>query len=191
MGNGRFGWGILVPALVALIFGLGTGLAQDDGPEPQDTPKEKEKVSIETEKPTWREIWKEKKREKKDFRVHLLRGLLAQENGEFRNAIGHYQQAIKNAPQCAQAYVQRGVCEAQLGKTAEAVSSLLIAARIKPDLPSTYYHLGLVYVKQYRIESAEEQLAKLKPLDAKRAAELAEAIAAKKGALEEKPSSDK
>lgn len=173
------------------MFNLGAGLAQDDEREPPDTPEEKEKVSIETEDPTWREIWRKKKQEKKDFRVHLLRGLLAQEEGELRDAIDHYQQTIKCNPQCAQAYVQRGVCEAQLGKTVDAVSSLLTAARIEPDLPSTYYQLGMVYVKQYRIESAEEQLAKLRPLAPKLAAELAEVIAAKKSLLEKLPSGGK
>jgi len=46
-------------------------------------------------------------------------------------------------------------------------------------------------VKQYRIESAEEQLAKLRPLAPKLAAELAEVIAAKKSLLEKLPSGGK
>jgi tetratricopeptide (TPR) repeat protein len=183
-----FGLRVCLSAAVSLFLGLAGGFAQDDEVVPTDLPAKKEKVSIDTKEPGWREQWRKKRQEKRDYRVHLLRGLVAQEDGNHKAAIGHFEKAIKYNAQCAQAYCQIGACQAEMGKTVDAVGSLMTATRISPDLKTAYYQLGLVYLRQYRVEAAEEQVEKLKPLDPKLADELVKAIAAKKEAIQKLPS---
>lgn len=151
-------------------------MAQDEKPEPKDVP-ETPKVSIEEDKgPTWRQRLAQRKKEKRDYRLHFTRGVLAQENGEYKKAINHYDDAIHYNPQSANVYAFRGYCEMKLADTDDAIASLRKALILNPELKEAYLFLGQTYLLRYRMEDAKEQVKKLQVLDPAMAAELEKAI---------------
>ena len=157
---------LLFPAAF-LIGSMGNCLAEE---------KTQEKVPLEEKDPSWRDLLSHRKKEKSDYRLHFTRGFLNQEEGDYKKAIGHYEEAIKFKADCAQAYLYRGYCEDKLGKTKDALASYRKALGLKSDLKEGYLFLGRAYLKRYRIDDARKQLKKLKDLDAKMAAEFEKAI---------------
>ncbi|MDP6112796.1 MAG: tetratricopeptide repeat protein [Planctomycetota bacterium] len=146
--------------------------------------RKRKKAGIEKEEPTWREIIDKQKKEKSDYRIYVARGLIQQEEGDFKKALDLYKKALKYNPKCTQAHIQSAYCQDRLGETTEAVTSLRIAVRMEEGHADAHYLLGYLYVKQYRISSAEEQLALLKKLDADKAAKLQTVLDNKKKLLE-------
>jgi len=176
MAERRFFTTVLASLIVCMAIGLEAGRAEEVKPG-------KEKVSIDRSEPSWKEVWAKKKAEKHDYRVYLARGLLAREDGEYKDAIDHFNRALKYRPGCAQAYHFRAACEAKRRKPDDAAASYRKAILLKPDLMEAYYELGMLCVREYRTRSAEAQLEKLKSLDAKLAAELEQAIQKRKDIL--------
>jgi tetratricopeptide (TPR) repeat protein len=64
----------------------------------------------------------------------------------------------------------------QQGKYPESLQAYDEALRLRPDFPEALEYLGETYVKLGRLDDARRTLDRLKPLDAARARELAEAI---------------
>lgn len=184
MAERRFFTTALASLIAFMAVGLEAGRAEEVKPG-------KEKVTIDRSEPGWKEIWAKKKAEKRDYRVYLARGLLAREDGEYKDAIGHFNKALKYRPGCAQAHHFLAACEAKCGKPNDAAASYRKAIVLKPDLKEAYYELGMLYVREYRTGSAEAQLEKLKPLDAKLAAELEQAIQKRKDLLKNAASGGK
>lgn len=146
--------------------------------------KKQKKAGIEKEEPTWREILDKQRSEKSDYRLYVALGLVQKEDGDFKKALDLFQRALKYNPKCTQAHIQSAYCQDQLGETTEAVVSLRTAIQMEEGHPDAHYLLGYLYVKQYRISSAEEQLEMLKKLDAEKAAKLQIVLDNKKKLLE-------
>jgi len=146
--------------------------------------KKQKKAGVEKEAPTWREIIDKQKNEKSDYRIYVARGLVEKEEGEFKKALDLFKKALKYNPKCTQAHIQIAHCQDQLGETTDAVISLRTAIQLEEGHADAHYLLGYLYVKQYRISSAEEQLETLKKIDADKAAKLQTVLENKKKLLE-------
>jgi Tfp pilus assembly protein PilF len=94
-------------------------------------------------------------------------------------ALYHLKRAIKQAPQCAQAYNSLGVVYFKGGHAREAEKAFLRAAELGPASPSAQANLGLLYLVTDRPAEAIhplEQASMLQPLDAASATHVAEAL---------------
>ena len=69
-------------------------------------------------------------------------GLTSQEKGEYKEAIKHYDQAIRINPQLAVIYNNRGVAKGALGKHKEEIVDYDEAIRINPQDARAYYNRG-------------------------------------------------
>ena len=63
------------------------------------------------------------------------------------------------------------------GRYADSLDAYHEALRLRPDFPEALEYLGEAYVKMGRLDDARRILARLRPLDAHRADELADEIA--------------
>ena len=82
---------------------------------------------------------------------------------------------------CSKAHLCRGVERSRLrpaaaGRVPGVAPGLSQALRLRPDFPEALEYLGETYVKLGRLDDARRTLDRLRPLDAARARELAEAI---------------
>ena len=80
-------------------------------------------------------------------------------------------------PAYPEAWNELGYALRNQGKYPDSLKAYDEALRLRPNFPEALEYLGEAYVKLGRVDDARKILERLKPLDAARAGELAEAIA--------------
>ena len=106
----------------------------------------------------------------------LNRGLRARAAKDYESAEAAFRRALVLRPTYAEAWNGLGYALRQQGKYPESLQAYHEALRLRPDFPEALEYLGETYVKLGRLDDARRTLDRLKPLDAARARELAEAI---------------
>ena len=106
----------------------------------------------------------------------LSRGLRARAAKDYPSAEAAFRRAVSLRPTYAEAWNGLGYALRQQGKYPESLPAYDEALRLRPDFPEALEYLGETYVKLRRLDDARRTLDRLKPLDAARARELAEAI---------------
>ncbi len=92
-------------------------------------------------------------------------GVLLLEEGNFEAAATAFRQAIKLAPENAQAHYGLGITQYSLKDFKEASESLKLATRYKPDWPEAHFRLGLVSYVLGRKKQAVDEYNKLLKLN--------------------------
>jgi tetratricopeptide (TPR) repeat protein len=82
-----------------------------------------------------------------DPRVFLWIGFTQHKQGNYRDAITSYNQAIAKAPQFALAYINKGRAYMDLGEFRKAIDCFNDAVRAEPDNGEHYYNTGFAYMK--------------------------------------------
>jgi tetratricopeptide (TPR) repeat protein len=104
------------------------------------------------------------------------RGVRARSAKDWRAAEAAFRQAIVQEPTLADAWNELGYALRHLRRYGESVDAYREALRLRPEFPEALEYLGEAYVEMGRLDDARQVLARLRPLDAGRAQELAEAI---------------
>ena len=107
---------------------------------------------------------------------HYHRGVRARVMKDWAAAEEDFRQAIVQQPTFADAWNELGYALRNQRRHGESVDAYHEALRLRPDFPEALEYLGETYVKLGRLDDARRTLDRLKPLDAARARELAEAI---------------
>ena len=107
----------------------------------------------------------------------LNRGLRARAAKDYESAEAAFRRALVLRPTYAEAWNGLGYALRQQAKYPASLEAYHEALRLRPDFPEALEYLGETYVKLGRLDDARRTLDRLKPLDAARARELAEAIA--------------
>ncbi len=87
--------------------------------------------------------------------LHLC-GLVACQQGRFRDAVPLIEKAISLNPDVAEFHVHLGNAYKELDEPAAAQTQYLAALRIAPGIPQTYNNLGTVYFTQGKDDAATE-----------------------------------
>ena len=95
---------------------------------------------------------------------------------DYASAAAAFRRPLARRPAYAEAWNGLGYALRQQGKYPESLQAYHEALRLRPDFPEALEYLGETYVKLGRLDDARRTLDRLKPLDAARARELAEAI---------------
>jgi Flp pilus assembly protein TadD len=106
----------------------------------------------------------------------LNRGLRARAAKDYESAEAAFRRALVLRPTYAEAWNGLGYALRQQAKYPASLQAYHEALRLRPDFPEALEYLGETYVKLGRLDDARRTLDRLKPLDAARARELAEAI---------------
>lgn len=106
-----------------------------------------------------------------------VQGVTATQAKEWSVAAAAFAKAVELKPTYAEAWNGLGYALRNQGKYAESLKAYNEALRLRPNYPEALEYLGEAYVKMGRLDEARQVLDRLKPLDAGRAGELAEAIA--------------
>jgi tetratricopeptide (TPR) repeat protein len=117
-----------------------------------------------------------------------IRGVTATRAKEWSVAAAAFAKAVEIQPTYAEAWNGLGYALRNQGKYAESLKAYNEALRLRPDYSEALEYLGEAYVKMGRLDDARRVLDRLKPLDAGRAAELADAL---RGAAKGEPSDHK
>jgi tetratricopeptide (TPR) repeat protein len=104
------------------------------------------------------------------------RGLRARTAKDWNSAAAAFRRAVELKPGYAEAWNGLGHALRNQGKYAESLKAYDEALRLRPNFSEALEYLGEAYVKLGRLDDARRVLDRLKPLDAGRAKELAEAI---------------
>ncbi|MGO9611247.1 MAG: tetratricopeptide repeat protein [Verrucomicrobiia bacterium] len=86
--------------------------------------------------------------------------------GNVSEAFGHYQQALRINPDCAELHESLGSALVQLGRVPEAIAQFEEALRIKPDYAEAHVNLGSALMTQGRVPDAithYEEAVRIKP----------------------------
>jgi tetratricopeptide (TPR) repeat protein len=83
-------------------------------------------------------------------------GLALVQLGRVRDAVGHYEQALRIRPDFAEAHCNLGVALENLGRAPEAIQHYEQALRIKPDLAEAHNNLGAVLARAGMLQQAIE-----------------------------------
>jgi len=105
------------------------------------------------------------------------RGISARNAKDWPAAAGAFRKAVDLRPAYPEAWNELGYALRNQGRYADSLKAYDEALRLKPRFPEALEYLGEAYVKLGRVDDARKILERLKPLDAGRAGELAEAIA--------------
>lgn len=105
------------------------------------------------------------------------RGIAARNAKDWPAAAGAFRKAVDLRPAYPEAWNELGYALRNQGKYPDALKAYDEALRLRPNFPEALEYLGEAYVKLGRADDARKILERLKPLDAGRAGELAEAIA--------------
>ena len=105
------------------------------------------------------------------------RGVRARVAGDFPVAVDAFRRAIALRADFADAWNELGYALRKQGRYAESVTAYDEALRLRPDFPEALEYLGEAYVQSGQIEEARRVLARLRPLDPRRAQTLADIIA--------------
>jgi tetratricopeptide (TPR) repeat protein len=106
-----------------------------------------------------------------------VQGVAATRAKEWSVAAAAFAKAVELKPAYAEAWNGLGYALRNQGKYPESLKAYGEALRLRPDYPEALEYLGEAYVKMGQLDEARRVLERLKPLDAGRAKELAEAIA--------------
>ncbi len=104
------------------------------------------------------------------------RGIAAKNAKNWQAAAGSFQKAVSLKPAFPEAWNELGFALRNQGNYPDSLKAYDEALRLKPNFPEALEYLGEAYVKLGRVDDARKILERLKPLDAGRATELAEAI---------------
>ena len=104
------------------------------------------------------------------------RGIAAKNAKNWPAAAGSFQKAVSLKPAFPEAWNELGFALRNQGNYPDSLKAYDEALRLKPNFPEALEYLGEAYVKLGRVDDARKILERLKPLDAGRATELAEAI---------------
>ena len=106
------------------------------------------------------------------------RGVRARVVKDWKAAETAFRQAIALRPSFPDAWNELGFALRNLGRYPESIKAYDEALRLRPNYPEALEYLGEAYVKMGRMDDARRTLDRLRPLDAARAQELADEIAA-------------
>jgi tetratricopeptide (TPR) repeat protein len=104
------------------------------------------------------------------------RGVRARVARDWKTAETAFRQAVALRPDFADAWNELGYALRHQRRYAESIRAYDEALRLRPDFPEALEYLGEAYVDMKRLDDARRVLERLRPLDAARARELAEAI---------------
>ncbi len=104
------------------------------------------------------------------------RGIAARNAKDWLSAAGAFRKAVDLRPAYPEAWNELGYALRNQGRYADSLKAYDEALRLRPNFPEALEYLGEAYVKLGRADDARKLLERLKPLDAARAGELAEAI---------------
>src|SRR5262245_37750723 len=104
------------------------------------------------------------------------RGLRARAAKDWTTAVIAFRKAVELRPGFAEAWNELGYAHRNQGRYDESIRAYDEALRLRPRYPEALEYLGEAYVKMGRPDEARRVLARLRPLDAARARELAEVI---------------
>jgi len=104
------------------------------------------------------------------------RGIAARNAKDWPSATGAFRKAVDLRPAYPEAWNELGYALRNQGRYADSLKAYDEALRLRPNFPEALEYLGEAYVKLGRVDDARKVLERLKPLDAARGGELAEAI---------------
>ncbi|HET6368806.1 MAG TPA: tetratricopeptide repeat protein [Pseudomonadales bacterium] len=105
------------------------------------------------------------------------KGVRAKRAKEWSVAVASFKKATELKPDFPEAWNELGYAFRNVGNYPDSVKAYDEALRLKPRFPEALEYLGEAYVKMGQVEEARKVLERLKPLDRKRAQELADEIA--------------
>jgi tetratricopeptide (TPR) repeat protein len=105
------------------------------------------------------------------------RGVRARVSKDWPAAVSAFRRAVDLRPDFADAWNELGYALRHVGRYQESLGAYDTALRLRPNFPEALEYLGEAYVKLGRLDDARRILDRLRPLDGKRAAELADEIA--------------
>lgn len=145
------------PLLAAIVIGLepGVGLADPTAPAVQERRQPLPVADAERE---------------------YDRGARARVAQDWPAAAAAFRRAVTLRPAFPEAWNELGFALRNQGRYAESLAAYDEALRQRPQFPEALEYLGEAYVKLGRLDDARRVLDRLRPLDAARAAELAEEI---------------
>jgi tetratricopeptide (TPR) repeat protein len=111
-----------------------------------------------------------------DAQSEYDRGVRARVAQDWTAAVAAFRRAIALRAGFADAWNELGFALRQQGRYPESLDAYGEALRLRPDFPEALEYLGEAYVKLGRLDEARRVLERLRPLDARRAAELDEEI---------------
>ena len=97
-------------------------------------------------------------------RHHYDRGTAACQNGQYDQAVSHYNQALAQNPSYAEAYVNRGIAQARQGKPDQAIADFNQALKLNPNYARAYYNRALAFSLQKDYGQAWEDVHKAQAL---------------------------
>lgn len=121
------------------------------------------------------------------YLAHLNLGVLLAHQGNFKEAMRHYSEALRIKPNNAKAHINLGVALERQSKLEEAISHYSKALVIKPNYAEAHYNLGVALGRQGNFTEAMHHYSKalrLKPNHAEAHNNLGNALA-RQGRLEE------
>jgi protein O-mannosyl-transferase len=89
-----------------------------------------------------------------NFIIHDTLGVSLMRQGKIQEAIAHYTEALRIAPDFAKSHYNLGVALERQGRTQEATVRYVDALRIKPDLVEAHNNLGALLASQGKIQEA-------------------------------------
>lgn len=119
---------------------------------------------------------------------NALGGYLVDRPGRVRDAIAHFQAALRAKPDYAAAHRGLGLALARMGRSQEALEHLTTAVRLAPGLADARNNLGVVLMNSGRLPEAAEQFrqaVRLRPGFAEAHSNLAAALANMPGHVQE------
>ena len=99
-------------------------------------------------------------------RIHLNLGEIYLRQEKFPQAIRHYQEALKQKPEFAEAFYNLGFIAIREGRLDEAVEHYKAALKVQPDMAEAHYFLGNIYGEQNQFKPAEnayQRVIKIQP----------------------------
>jgi tetratricopeptide (TPR) repeat protein len=93
-----------------------------------------------------------------DPRIYLWIGFTHHRQGDFRQAVDAYSQAVAKSPLFALAHVNKGRAYMDLREYNKAIESFNKAIRSEPDVGDYYYYVGVAYIKLDDFEKAKDFL---------------------------------
>jgi tetratricopeptide (TPR) repeat protein len=101
-------------------------------------------------------------RRPRDWRGPFLLGMVSSGEGKMAEALSHYEEAVRRAPEHAPAYLNAGATflygSATPERLAAAASWFERGVQVAPRYPELYYYLGLVRYRQRRWQEASAAL---------------------------------
>ena len=104
-------------------------------------------------------------RDKGNAEALLLRGLIEREQGQRKQALADFDQAIQSRPDLFEAYVNLGEMKLEAGNAAEAQTPLENAVRYAPNVPIAHLDLGDCYRLLGRPGDAKSELDRAMAMD--------------------------